>query len=141
MCKKFSYIYYSFTSVYESYFSLLPPTFKSWFSFCSDPQNYHIVSSTADKIFKPSYRTYFYGKNSITLVAINSWNKTEHQFRDLSLKMFSPTKVKILPLPFNKLKNALENINEEVEGVILIKQTNLLLFSQQLTIRFNFNTY
>ena len=43
------------------------------------------VSSTADKIFKPSYRTDSYGKNSITLGAINSWNKTQHQFSDLSL--------------------------------------------------------
>ena len=38
------------------------------------------------------------------------------------------------------LKNALENINEEVKGVILIKQTNLILFSQQFAIRFNINT-
>ena len=54
------------------------------------------VSSTADKIFKPSYRTDSYGKNSITLGAINSWNKTQHQFSDLSLKTFSPTKIKSL---------------------------------------------
>ena len=54
------------------------------------------VSSTADKIFKPSYRTDSYGKNSITLGAINSWNKTQHQFSDLSIKTFSPTKIKSL---------------------------------------------
>ena len=45
---------------------------------------------------KPSYRTDAYGKNSITLGAINSWNKTQHQFSDLSLKTFSPTKIKSL---------------------------------------------
>ena len=38
------------------------------------------------------------------------------------------------------LKNALENINEKVKGVFLIKQTNLLLFSQKFTIRFIINT-
>ena len=54
--------------------------------------NYHTVSSTA-KIFKPSYRTNSYGKNSVTLGAINSWNKTQHQFSNLSLKTFSTTKI------------------------------------------------
>ena len=76
--------------------NLLPPIFKSWFNFCSDLHNYHTVSSTVDKIFKPSYTTDSYGKNSITLRAINSWNKTQHQFSDLSLKTFSPTKIKSL---------------------------------------------
>ena len=30
----------------------------------------------------------------ITLGAINSWNKTQHQFSNLSLETFSPTKIK-----------------------------------------------
>ena len=78
-------------------FNNLPPIFKSWFNFCSDFHNYHTVLSTADKTFKPSYRSDSYGKNSITLGgAINSWNKTQHQFSDLSLKTFSPDKIKIL---------------------------------------------
>ena len=34
--------------------NLVPPIFKSWFTFCSDVHNYHTVSSTADEIFKPS---------------------------------------------------------------------------------------
>ena len=80
----------------KSYNNLLPPNFKRWFTFCSDLHNYHTVSSTADKIFKPSYRTDSYGKNSITLGDINSWNKTQHQFNDLSLKTFSPAKIKSL---------------------------------------------
>ena len=78
----------------KSFINLLPPIFKGWFTFCSDLHNYHTVSSTADKIFKPSYRTDSYEKNSITLGAINSWNKTQHQFSDLSLKTFSPNKIK-----------------------------------------------
>ena len=57
---------------------------------------YNNLQSTADKILKPSYRTDSYGKNSVTLGAINSWNKTQHQFSDLSLKTFSPTKIKSL---------------------------------------------
>ena len=37
--------------------NLLPTIFKSWFIFCCDIHNYQTVSSTSDKIFKPSYRT------------------------------------------------------------------------------------
>ena len=62
-----------------SFNDLLTLIFKSWFTFCSDVHNYQTVSSTA-KIFKPPYRTDPYGKNSITKGAINSWNKTQHQF-------------------------------------------------------------
>ena len=80
----------------KSFNNLLPPIFKSWLTFCPDLHNYHTVSSNADKIFKPSYRTDSYGKNSITLGAINSWNKIQQQFIDLSLKTFSPTKIKSL---------------------------------------------
>ena len=77
-------------------FNNLPPIFKSWFSFCSDIHNYQTVSSTADKIFKPSYRTDSYGKNSITIGAMNSWNNTQHQFCNLSLKTYTPTEIKSL---------------------------------------------
>ena len=43
----------------KSFNNLLPPIFKSWFTFCSDAHSSHTVSSTADKIFKPSCRTDF----------------------------------------------------------------------------------
>ena len=80
----------------KSFNNLLPPIFKSWFIFCSDVHNYQTVSSTVNKISKPSYRTDSYGKNSITIGAIDSWNKTQHQFSDLSLKTYSSTKIKNL---------------------------------------------
>ena len=80
----------------KSFNNLLPPIFKSWFTFCSDVHNYQTVSSTADKIFKPIYSTDSYGKNSVTIAAINSWNKTQHQFTNLSLKTYSLTKIKSL---------------------------------------------
>ena len=55
----------------KSFNNLLPPIFKGWFTFCSDVHNYQTVSSTAEKIFKTSYRTDSYKKNSITIGAIN----------------------------------------------------------------------
>ena len=80
----------------NSFNNLLPIIFKNWFTFCSDVHNYQTVSFTADKIFKPSYRTDSYGKNSIAIGAINSWNNTQHKFSNLSLKTYSPTKIKSL---------------------------------------------
>ena len=69
----------------KSFNNLLPPIFKRWFNFCSDVHNYQTISSAADKIFKPSYRTDSYGKNSITIGAINSWNNTQNRFSNLSV--------------------------------------------------------
>ena len=74
--------------------NLLSPIFKNWFTFCSDVHNYHTVSSTADKTFKTSYRADSFGKYSMAIGAINSWNRTQYQFRNLSLKTYSPSKVK-----------------------------------------------
>ena len=74
--------------------NLLSPTFKNWFTFCSDVHNYHTVSSTSDKTFKTSYRANFFGNYSMAIGAINSWNKTQYQFRNLSLKTYSPSKIK-----------------------------------------------
>ena len=56
----------------KSFSSLLPLIFKSCFTFCYDVHNYQIVSSTTDKIFKPSYRTDSYGKNSVTIGNLKS---------------------------------------------------------------------
>ena len=90
--------------------NLLPAIFKNLFTFCSDVQNYQTVSSTSDKIFKPSFRTDSFEKYSITIGAINSWNKIQYQFRNLSLKTYSPSKLKGY-----SLKNTFQTINEEVE--------------------------
>ena len=89
----------------NSFNNLLPPIFKYWVTFCSDVHNYQTVSSTADEIFKLSYRTDSDGKKSITIGVINSWNKTQHQFSNLSLK-----KLKVY-----FLKSELKTINEEVK--------------------------
>ena len=101
--------------------NLLPPIFKNWFTFCSDVHNYHTFSTTADKIFKSSYRSDSYGKNSITLGAINSWNKTHLSSVISHLKHSPQRKLKVY-----FLKNVLKILMKKLKGVILIKQTNLL---------------
>ena len=47
--------------------NLLPPIFKNWFIFCSEIQNYDTVLSSADKLFKTSYRDDSYGKNKLDM--------------------------------------------------------------------------
>ena len=84
--------------------NLLPPIFKNWFILCSGVHNYQTVSSTPDKIFKPSYKTDSFRKISITIGAINSYNKNQYQFCNLSLKTYSPSNIKSL-----HSKNHIEN--------------------------------
>ena len=90
------------TFVSKSISNLLPPIFKSWFIFCSKIHNYNTVSSSTDKLFKPSYRTDSYGKNTVIIRAINCWNKTQNILDNQSLKSLYPSKVK---------KDALTNTN------------------------------
>ena len=76
----------------KSFNNLLPPFFKSWYTFCSDVHNYHTVSSTADEIFKPSYTTDSYGNTpifdhaySITIKVIFSFLKYVLAYKNVSL--------------------------------------------------------
>ena len=54
--------------------SLSPPVFNNWFTFCSNGHNYETISSATFKLFIPSFRTNLYGKNSITVNAIDARN-------------------------------------------------------------------
>ena len=76
--------------------NLLPPIFKNWFIFCSDTHNYDTVSSSADKLFMPSYRTDSYGKNAVITGAINYWNKSQNILKNQSLKSLYPNKIKTI---------------------------------------------
>ena len=80
--------------VSKSINNLLPPIFKNWFIFFSEIHNYNIVLSSTDKLFKPSYRTDSYGKNSVIISVINCWNKTQNMLEGQSIKSFYPTKIK-----------------------------------------------
>ena len=71
--------------------NLLPPIFENWFIFCSE---IHTVSSSTDKLFKPSYRTDSYGKNSLIISSINCWNKNQNILYGQSLKSLYPSKTK-----------------------------------------------
>ena len=74
--------------------NLLPPIFKNWFISFAEIHNNDTVSSSTDKLFKSSYRTDFYGKNSIIVSVINCWNKTQSMSGGQSLNSLHPTKIK-----------------------------------------------
>ena len=57
--------------------SLLPPAFNNWFTFCSNIHNYITIRQPHPKLFEPSFRTNLCGKNSITINAIDAWNKAQ----------------------------------------------------------------
>ena len=75
--------------------SLLPPVFNNWITFCSNVHNYEITSSATCKVFKPSFRTNLYGKNSIIVNAIDAWNKAQTSLAD-AIKDLTPNKIKTI---------------------------------------------
>ena len=66
--------------------NLSPSVFNTWFSFPSDQHNYETSSSTQRK-------TKRYGKYSITVGAVESWNKIQKQ-KICYLEIYPPMKLK-----------------------------------------------
>ena len=82
--------------VSKSLNNLSPSVFNTWFSFSSDQHNYETSSSTQGNLMKLFYKTNRYGKYSITVSAVESWNKIQKQLKDLLLRDLSPNKIKII---------------------------------------------
>ena len=74
--------------------------FSTWFSFSSDQLNYETSSSTQGNLIKLFYKTNRYGKYSITVSAVESWNKIQKQLKDMLLKDLSPNKIKAIASDF-----------------------------------------
>ena len=84
--------------------NLLPSLFNNWFVFSSDAHKYNTSWSSNDKLQKYSYRANTYGKNSIIIRAIESWNNGQNNLKTISLSLLTPSKIKLL-LPNEYLKN------------------------------------
>ena len=80
--------------VSKSLNNLSPSVFNTWFSFSSDQHNYETSSSTQGNLIKLFYKTNRYGKYSITVSAVESWNKIQKQLKNMLLKDLSPNKIK-----------------------------------------------
>ena len=76
--------------------NLTPSVFSTWFSFSSDQLNYETSSSTQDNLTKLFYETNIYGKYSITVSVVESWNKILKQLKDILLKDLSSRKIKTI---------------------------------------------
>ena len=76
--------------------NLLPSVFNTWFVFSSDQNNYETSSSTQVNLIKRFYKTKRYGKYSITVSVVESWNKIQKQLKDLLLCDLSPNKIKTI---------------------------------------------
>ena len=87
--------------VSKSLNNLSPSVFNTWFSFFSDQhENYETSSSTQGNLMKRFYKTNKYGKYSITISAVESWNKIQKQLKICYLKIYPPIKLKKLSLIF-----------------------------------------
>ena len=80
--------------VRKSLNNLSPLVFNTWFSFASDQHNYETSSSTQGNLTKRFYKTNKYGKYSITVSAVESWNKIQKQLKNMLVKDLSPPKIK-----------------------------------------------
>ena len=70
--------------------------FSTWFSFSSGQYNYETSSSTEGNLTKLFYKTNRYGKYSITVSAVELWNKIQKQLKYMLLKDLSPRKIKTI---------------------------------------------
>ena len=76
--------------------NLSPSVFNTWFNYSSDQHSYETSSSTQRNLIKIFYKTERYGKYSITISAVESWNKIQKQLKDLLLRNISPNKIKTI---------------------------------------------
>ena len=82
--------------VSKYFHNILLPIFDNWFTLCSDMHNYNTAASLTGKLFKTSFHTILYGKNSLTLSAVNAWNKMQAAFGDVISKNLTTTQLKNL---------------------------------------------
>ena len=54
------------------------------------------AASSTVNLFKPSFQSNLYGKKSITIRAVNAWNKIQTVFENVILKNLTTTQIKTL---------------------------------------------
>ena len=86
--------------VSKSLNNLSPSIFNTWFSFSSDQRNYETSSSTQWNFMKLFYKTDRYGKYSITVSVVGSWNKIQKQPKSILLKDLSSNKIRTVATNF-----------------------------------------
>ena len=87
--------------VSKSLNNLSTSVFNTWFSFSSDQHNYETSNSTEGNLTKLFYSTNRYGKYSITVSVVESWNKIQKQLKNMLLKDLSPNNIKTVVRNFH----------------------------------------
>ena len=85
--------------VRKSLNNLSPSVFDRWFTLSSDQHNYETLSSTQGNLINRFYKTKRYEKYSITVSAVESWNKIQKQ-KLCYLNNYCPVKLKQLSVTF-----------------------------------------
>ena len=75
---------------------MLPPIFKNWFQFCYNIHHYSTTFSIKGHLHKKSFRMNNFGKFSVIVSTIDSWNKIQDQMGEIALKYLRPSKIKWL---------------------------------------------
>ena len=70
--------------------NILPPIFKNWFQLCYNIHHYSTTSYVKVHLQKKSFKTNNFGKFSVTVSAIDSWNKMQDQM-DKQVSFISPS--------------------------------------------------
>ena len=70
--------------------NILPPIFKNWFQFCYNIHHYKTTFSIKGHLHKKSLWTNNFGKFSVTVSAIDSWNKIQDQMDEIAPKDLIP---------------------------------------------------
>ena len=79
--------------VSKSLNNLLTSVFNTCFVFSSDEHRYETSSFAQGNLIKLFYKTITYGKYSINVSAVESWNKIQEQLKNTLLKDPSPNKI------------------------------------------------
>ena len=74
--------------------NLSPSVFNTWFVVSTDQRSYETSRSTQGKLINLFYKTSRYGKYSVIVSAVESWNKIQKQLKNTLLKDLSPNKIK-----------------------------------------------
>ena len=83
--------------------NICPPIFKNWFQFCYNIHHYS-TSSMKGHLHKKTFNmNYDFGKVSVNVSVVDSWNKIQVQMGEIALKDLRPSKIQWLPLT-NSLK-------------------------------------
>ena len=73
----------------------LPSIFNNWFTFSSCFYQYETPFATKGHFKVPSVKRTSYGKGTITIMVVKTWDDIEKKTKDVLLNSFSPTKLKL----------------------------------------------